>query len=88
MQINVQLPDDISQHADPAREALEAFVIEGYRSGVLDRLQAAGLLGLSRFEFNDLLVSRNVHEHAYGIDDLRADLADLNELRKQFPVSR
>jgi len=38
-------------------------------------------LGLSRFEFNDLLASRNVYEDAFGIDDLRADLADLEELR-------
>jgi predicted HTH domain antitoxin len=88
VQINVQLPDDLGQHADPAREALEAFAIEGYRSGVFTRPQAAGLLGLSRFEFNDLLFSRNVYEHAYGMDDLRADLADLKELRKEFPVRR
>jgi hypothetical protein len=54
VQINVQLPDGLSQHADPAREALEAFAIEGYRSGVFTRPQAAGLLCLSRFEFNDL----------------------------------
>jgi predicted HTH domain antitoxin len=87
VQINVQLPDDLSQHADPAREALEAFALEGYRSGVFTRLQAARLLGLSRFEFNDLLVRRDVNEHAYGIEDLRADLADLRELRRQFPVT-
>jgi len=29
VQINVQLPDDLSQHADPAREALEALASEG-----------------------------------------------------------
>lgn len=88
MQINVQLPDDIGQHADPGREALEAFVIEAYRSEVFDRMQAARLLGLSRFEFNDLLVSRNVSEHAYNADDLQRDLADLRDLRKEFPVGQ
>ncbi len=87
VQVNVQLPDDLSRHADPAREALEAFAIESYRSGALARPQAARLLGLSRFEFNDFLASRNVYEHAYSIDDLRNDLADLTELRKQFPVA-
>jgi hypothetical protein len=40
------------------REAPEAFAIEGYRSGVFTRPQAAELLGLSRFEFNDLLFSQ------------------------------
>jgi len=29
MQITVQLPDDLAQRPDPAREALEAFAIEG-----------------------------------------------------------
>jgi hypothetical protein len=35
MEITLKLPDDLAQHADPAREALEALVIEGYRSGAL-----------------------------------------------------
>ena len=32
MQITVDLPEDLTQHADPGREALEALTIEGYRS--------------------------------------------------------
>lgn len=35
MEITVDLPGDIAQGPDPAREALEALVIEGYRSGAL-----------------------------------------------------
>lgn len=53
MQITVELPDDIAQHADPGREALERLAIEGYRSGALTHHQAGQLLGLSRFEFDD-----------------------------------
>jgi len=35
MQITVQLPDDLSQHPNPGRAALETLAIEGYRSGAL-----------------------------------------------------
>jgi hypothetical protein len=40
MQITVELPDDISQHTNPGREALERLAIEGYRSGALSHHQA------------------------------------------------
>ena len=83
MQINVQLPDDIVQHTDPGREALEALVIEGYRSDALTHYQAGQLLGLSRFEFDDFLIERNVYDHAYGIEDLEEDLAALQKLRAE-----
>lgn len=55
MQITVELPDDITQHPDPGREALERLAIEGYRSGALTHHQAGQLLGLSRFEFDEFL---------------------------------
>ncbi len=45
MQITVQLPDDLAGHAAPAREALEAFAIESYRSGALSAYQTCLLLG-------------------------------------------
>src|SRR5260221_112347 len=35
MRITVQLPEDIAQHSNPGREALEALAVEGYRSGKL-----------------------------------------------------
>ena len=31
MQITVQLPDDLAQHPNPGRDALESLAIEGYR---------------------------------------------------------
>ena len=43
MQITVELPDDIAQHGDPGREALERLAIEGYRSGALTHFQASKL---------------------------------------------
>ncbi|HEV1288270.1 MAG TPA: UPF0175 family protein, partial [Bryobacteraceae bacterium] len=50
MQIIVTIPDDLAQHPDPAREALEAFAIEGYRSGALSAYQTRLLLGFETRE--------------------------------------
>jgi predicted HTH domain antitoxin len=83
MQILVELPDDIAQHADPGREALERLAIEGYRSGALTHHQAGQLLDLSRFEFDDFLIERKIYDHAYSIEDLQQDLAGLEKLRAQ-----
>jgi len=83
MQINVEVPDDIAQHADPGREALERLAIEGYRSGALTHHAAAQLLGLCRFEFDDFLTAHNVYEHAYSVTDLEQDLKDLEKLQAQ-----
>jgi predicted HTH domain antitoxin len=73
MQITVQLPDDLAQRPGGERAALEAFVIEGYRSGVLSGAQAGGLLGLSRLGFEGFLKERQVFEHAYDVNDLERD---------------
>ena len=83
MQITVDLPADIAQRPDPAREALEALAIEGYRTEALTHFQAGQLLGLTRFEFDDFLIARNIYDHAYSIEDLDRDLADLEALRKK-----
>ena len=81
MQITVELPDDIARHPDPGREALEALAIEGYRSEKLTHHQAARLLGLTRFEFDGFLKDRQIYDHAYSIEDLEHDLAELDRLR-------
>lgn len=81
MQITVELPDDIARHPEPGREALEALAIEGYRSEKLTHHQAAQLLGLTRFEFDGFLKDRQIYDHAYSVEDLQRDLADLDKLR-------
>ena len=83
MQITVELADDIARHPDPGREALEALAIEGYRSEKLTHHQAAQLLGLTRFEFDSFLNDRQIYDHAYSVEDLDRDLADLEKLRSQ-----
>jgi predicted HTH domain antitoxin len=88
MQITVELPDDIARRPDPGREALEQLAIEGYRSGALTHHQAGQLLGMSRFEFDDFLISRGIGDRAYSIVDLQQDLADLEKLRAQGLLSK
>jgi predicted HTH domain antitoxin len=73
MRITIELADDIAHHTRPAREALEAVAIEGYRSGALSGYQAGTLLGLTRVEFDGFLKACGVWEHAYGWDDLESD---------------
>ena len=88
MQITVELPDDIARHSNPGREALEQLAIEGYRCGALTHHQAAQLLGMSRFEFEDFLIEHGVEDHAYSVADLQQDLADLEKLRAQGLIGK
>jgi predicted HTH domain antitoxin len=81
MQITVQLPDDLAQHPNPGREALESLVIEGYRSEALSHFQASQLLGFSRFEFDGFLKERSIYDHAYSLEDLEQDRETLRELQ-------
>ena len=81
MEIMVHLPDDVAAHANPGREALEALVIEGYRSGTLSHSQASQLVGLERFEFDGFLKERHIYDHAYDVEDLERDHETLCQLR-------
>lgn len=81
MQITVQLPDDLAQHPNAGREALEALAIEGYRAGALSHHEASQLLGLSRFEFDGFLKERKIYEHAYDEEDLDRDLDTFRRLQ-------
>lgn len=80
MKITVDLPDNVVERPDPGREALEALAIEGYRSGALTHYQASQLLQLSRMEFDALLKSRHVDDHAYDVEDLEQDLETIERL--------
>ena len=83
MQITVELPDDIAGHPQAGRQALEALVIEGYRSGKLTHHESSQLLGLTRLEFDDFLQDRGVYEHAYSAEDVTRDLIDLAKFQAQ-----
>ena len=88
MTITLTLPDDIAQHPDPGREALEALVIEGYRSEALTSYQARQLLGLSRFEFDGFLNERQIYDHAYDVEDFERDLETIKQLEAKGLLQR
>jgi predicted HTH domain antitoxin len=88
MEITVQLPDDLAQHPNPGREALEALVVEGYRAGTLSHYQASQLLGISRFEFESFLKAQNIDDHAYGVEDLEQDQETLRQLKARGILGR
>jgi len=76
MHITVQLPDDFAERSNPAREALEALAIEGYRSGALSAYQTRLLLGFeTRYELEGFLKDHEVWDHAYNVEDLEKDAA-------------
>jgi len=81
VEITVDLPNGLIQRPDAPREALEALAIAGYRSGKLTAHQAGTLLGFtSRFQFEGLLKSRSIFDHAYGSEDLSDDVKTLRGL--------
>jgi predicted HTH domain antitoxin len=88
MNITIELPDDIAQHADPGRDALEALAIEGYRSGKLTHHQAGQLLEMTHFQFDSFLKARRVYDHAYSMEDFEQDLASLHELQSKGTLRR
>lgn len=86
MQITVELPKDIAQRPDPAREALEALAIEGYRSGALTSFETRRLLGFeTRYELDGFLKAHNVWEHAYNVEDFNRDCETLERLEAERP---
>ncbi len=78
MQVTIDIPADLLQHPDPAREALEAYAIAGYRSGALTPRQTRELLGFeTRYELDGFLKLHDVHEFRYGVPELEEDLRGL-----------
>jgi predicted HTH domain antitoxin len=94
MQVTLEIPDDMAgklaaQGQDPARAALEAVAIEGYRSGALSAHQTRRLLGFeTRYELDGFLKAHNVWEHAYGLEDLEQDRQTLRQLESEGRLTR
>jgi hypothetical protein len=81
MQITVQLPDDLAEHEDPGREALEALVAEGFRTGILDRKQLRSMLGFTTgYEVDGFLRKREIERGAYGLEEYDNDRSVLERL--------
>jgi len=79
MQIIFDIPEDLAAHLiptgqDPARSALEALALEGYRSRRLTESQVRRMLGYeTRMQVHTLL---NAHEVSldYPIEHLQQDI--------------
>ena len=89
MEVVLNIPDDLSRSIaalgpDPARSALEALAIEGYRSGALTASETRRLLGFeTRYELDGFLKAHNVWEHAYELEDLDRDRRTMQQLETE-----
>jgi Uncharacterised protein family (UPF0175) len=78
--ITIELPDDVAGHPDPAREALEALVLEGYRTRKWTQFEAGRMLGLSRIETEDFLAA-HIDLYDYPAAELEAEADVLDRLQ-------
>ena len=88
MQITLELPDDLAAHLlphgkDPARAALEALALEGYRTHRLNEHQVRVMLGFQiRMQVHTFLADHNVPLH-YTMEHLKQDLEASDKLSTQ-----
>ena len=81
MKITVELPDDVTEHANPGQEALEALAIEAYRSRTLTQFQVGQLLGLSRIQTENFL-ARYLDLYDYSMEELETEADLLHRLHR------
>lgn len=92
MQITLNIPDELArrvapQGQDPARVALEALALEGYRSEVLSESALRQMLGLqTRMEVHAFLKQHGVYLH-YDVSDLQQDRATAQQVRSKLQSS-
>ena len=77
MEITFKIPDQlarqVSEGKDPARVALEALALEGYRAERLSESEIRQMLGFeSRIQVHGFLKEHGVHLH-YDLSDLDHD---------------
>ncbi len=86
MQITLDIPEAfaaqlIAAGKDPAREALEALAVEGYRTRQLSESQVRHMLGFgTRMKVHELLAAHDVCLH-YSLADLETDAETSKYLR-------
>lgn len=88
MQVTLDIPDTLAAQLradgkDPARAALEALAIEGYRTGRLSEAEVRRFLQLeTRMEVHALLAEHDIPLH-YTEEHLRQDIAASDKLHVQ-----
>jgi hypothetical protein len=92
MQITLNIPDDLARQmapegTDPARVALEALALEGYRTELLSESALRQMLGFqTRMEVHAFLKQHGVYLH-YGVSDLQQDRATARQVRSKLKTS-
>jgi hypothetical protein len=92
MQITLNIPDDLARRVapegkDPARVALEALALEGYRTELLSESALRQMLGFqTRMEVNAFLKQHGVYLH-YDVSDLEQDRATARRVRSKLQSS-
>jgi hypothetical protein len=87
MEITLNIPDELARQVtldgkDPARGALEALAVEGYRTELLSESAVRQMLGFEmRMEAHDSLKRHRCHL-PYDATDLEQDRAPARKARK------
>jgi hypothetical protein len=88
MQVTFDIPDNIAaqiiaEGKDPARAALEALAVEGYRTEQLSESEVRQMLGYeTRMEVHALLKEHGAYLQ-YTMGDLQMDIAASDKLHAQ-----
>jgi hypothetical protein len=86
MEIILNIPDELARQVtrdgkDPARVALEALALEGYRTELLSESAVRQMLGFeTRMEVHAFLKQHGVYLH-YDVADLEQDQATAQKMR-------
>jgi len=91
VEIKINIPDETAQQLasagkDPARAALEALALEGYREELLGESAVRQMLGLAtRMEVHAFLKKHGIYLH-YDVSDLEQDRATALRMRARVRV--
>lgn len=85
MQLTVTIHDDLARRlgitgGDLSRRALEAFALEGFRSGHITQAELRLLLGFPTCEILDAFLKNHGVLLPYSMDDLEQERQDLDRL--------
>ena len=92
MEITLNIPDELARQVapegkDPARVALEALALEGYRAELLSESALRQMLGFqTRMEVHAFLKQHGVYLH-YDVSDLEQDRATAQQVRTKLQGS-
>ena len=89
MEITFNIPDEFARQVaadgqDPARVALEALALEGYRAGRLSESNLREILGFdTRIQVHAFLKRHGVYLH-YDLEDLEQDTVTAENFRERL----